>query len=1444
MRFRTPLQRAGFWLCLLILTLFAIKGLVVVSQFVGYASLNTEAGTITRLVIDHRIPTQYWGGVFGVSVRVPGYTASQFDDVYAQSLEEKNLLFNCMESNIEHEVYATTVDPALLDLGSLSPMTGAELDTYYGRNSSDFDSAANTFNQPFSFNYGTSQVNSWGTVTWKLGEDPPTTFRMGIAQTLNGTPVFVAIVTNFTDGFNGRLYNYQLMLRGINESATRYYFWTDPNDVCPEGEGTEPNKGVVYGKVTTTTGVPIPGVIVDVAGVTNVTNSSGDYRIQTAEGFHNIWALKEGFQVYHNNVTVVRNNETRHDIVLEEEVIPNDYTNVGPGQDNPGVGTGVDEAGTGVGPGQDVGPGEAPIMPVVQQPKVIEGKDYIISLTELNRRLRIGQFLQERIYVYSFKKTPASVSFRINGTNVSRLISVDKTQMTVQPNGKGEFVLTVFGVPPEGVFNGSIYLEGDLNATIPVHLEVLPRQQLPIEALQIQVETSEKRYFPSDLVRVKTDLRNMLSDQQYPVRLFFTVQDPEGKETLWTYDTNIFVKTAFSLFKSFKLAPNAKSGDYILRVTASYLDLNSATSTIFHIDVPFWQRSFLGIKTWFWFLILSFIGLCVGAFYYIRHQIESKKKYHLKVEYDELPKPGLRSIYVGKIAETDKTTYFNLENFKTHTIVAGSTGGGKSVSAQVIIEEALEKNVAVLVFDPTAQWSGMLRPCKDKTMLSLYPLFGMKKTDAKGFPGNIRQINDAREKIDIRKYVKPGEIQVFACHKLDPKDMDILVANAIREIFHAQFDEQKLLRIMFVFDEVHRLLPKFGGSGDGFLQIERACREFRKWGLGVLLISQVLSDFVGTIKANINTEIQMRTRDEGDLERIRQKYGEEVLRSLVKATVGSGMVENPAYNRGKPYFIAFKPLKHSVERLSDEEIEQYNTYNDQIDDLAYSLEQLEELKVDVFDLKLELKLALDKVKTGNFNMVKIYLEGLAPRIAKQWQKLGKEPKKLVRELVDMGEIQAELKKAQQERDKYVAEKKAEGEEGEKKEEKKEWGWTDDVPPDRILNLKNGMIVINLASLYDEVSAMKDADLPNEFDPDPQPPEEGKSAPPPKNTFAAWVRDAVGDQKLANALAACKTKDELVKVLDKKKESQDIGDVKPPEWFAKQTADAPAAAPAASASAQKPTAPAQESASVAPPAGGNSAGIPAEDAQPASPTSPTPPPQAPEQAAVPPSAEAALAEPAQGAGGAEQAPVEGAAAPAAPTAAPASSHDAAGATGPAPPQAQGGEEEGGEIMEAGQPEGGEPQVLEAGQPEGEEPRPGKAPGAPAPLVGGEPEAQPEPTPVVKGGVTMLNRPREEETTSAQASGNPVAKATGGASLDELVVQDEGQAFRLDNGTVIHGVKELKEYLPQMPEEEFRKHVGLDYNHFADWISGVFHNDELAHKIGSVQNKEEMIAALNG
>jgi hypothetical protein len=186
-----------------------------------------------------------------------------------------------------------------------------------------------------------------------------------------------------------------------------------------------------------------------------------------------------------------------------------------------------------------------------------------------------------------------------------------------------------------------------------------------------------------------------------------------------------------------------------------------------------------------------------------------------------------------------------------------------------------------------------------------------------------------------------------------------------------------------------------------------------------VLISQVLSDFVGEVKANIGTEIQMGTRYEGDLERVGVKYGDDILKSLVKEPIGTGMVVNAEYNSGRPYFLSFRPLLHNTRRLSKEEITKYEEYFIEIEDLDFQAEELKKENLDVLDLELELKLAKGKVKEGQFQMAEMYLESLRPRFVDSSKKLGKAPRHFVRKKIAREEVAKGIEEAKKERAKYI-----------------------------------------------------------------------------------------------------------------------------------------------------------------------------------------------------------------------------------------------------------------------------------------------------------------------------------------------------------------------------------------------------------------------------------------
>ncbi len=731
-----------------------------------------------------------------------------------------------------------------------------------------------------------------------------------------------------------------------------------------------------------------------------------------------------------------------------------------------------------------------------------------VKITPLNieKRVRVGDFIEQKIKITNNRENRISLAFTVDG-DANAITKISRENVVIDPGKTEEIKLTFFG-ENISTYVGSFIVLGNINSEIPIEISVTDTNNVPVEAVLIEIEPITEKAVVGSVFSFKVGLQNLLTDETFDVRMHYSI---DRIEDVTTYKLNksfyeeeevVELDTSLTLVKEYNMPKFIRPGTYVINVEAEFLGITTSASRTFIVVEPFWDHIILGILPVRWVIFSgSILSFLIIAFIIYKKRSAKKKRYVVKIDYNLLPKPGPRAAYLGMIAETNKKTYFDLEAFTTHSVIAGSTGGGKTVSAEVIVEEALMKGVSVIVFDPTAQWTGFLRKNTDKKMFSLYPKFGLKKTDARAFNGNVRQILDAREIIEIKKYIKPGEINVFSITKLDPADADILVSNAIRQIFKANFPESRELKLMIIFDEVHRLLPKFGGSGQGFIQIERGAREFRKWGIGLMLISQVLSDFVGETKANINTEIQMRTRDQGDLDRIKSKYGGYMLQSLLKSSTGTGMIENASFNKGNPYFVAFRPLLHEHARLSDEELDNYNKYNEIIDTLDFQLEQLEKEGIDVFDLRLELKMALDKVKSGSFNMVDIYLEGLKPRIKEQWKKIGKEPPKMKRKLVSEEELKEEFLKAKKAREEY--EKKSGGK-----------GRTGGVKP---LTFDNGIMVTKKNELLDALEAMNQPT----FD---------KHVNDKKNEIADWMKNI--NKALAEELAKTKDKEEMIKILSK------------------------------------------------------------------------------------------------------------------------------------------------------------------------------------------------------------------------------------------------------------------------------------------------------------------------
>lgn len=1003
--------------CLLII--IALAGLIYFVNYTGYASLESRGGTITEVRISQILGNpEYWSGVHGVAVLVPEYNLPFSLDVYANKIHLGIFLFNCFQRRIPHELYASLINSTNLNWSSLQPATPEDIDNFLGINYTNSNvSATRMFTNNMTVQIGNITYIVPALYTKKYDEAIPQTYDTGVLKDGDGNLVFVSHIYlyNFSLCYYGGICNYQMMLPVrnctslINQTNNcisnasnytgyeHYNFFNDPTDYCPSGENPFLDYGNVSGNVTDASGNILDEVLIVVGEYATFSNSSDtirNYHIRLPVGQYYIFAVKSGYQTYVNQINITFENMTFHNIIMQLTPVQNDNQNTKTHD-------------------YDY---EYEVPPQIQMPARIEGRQFIISISAINRTIKMGEFIQEAVNFQNLKNSSLRVNLRIDGI-VKDLIQMDNSQLVIASNENIPLVLTIFGNKEPGVYDGYLNVSGDINAQIPITITIV-KDRLPVEALLLDVEVYNKVVNVGDKLQFRTKLNNMLTATPYPVFLRFTIQNKLGNETYW-YDTaNINLITSFSLFKEVPITDKLKPGDYVVRVTAEYLGLSSSASDTFRVQVPIYMMNLLGFAAWKWLLLLLLLLLAYLVYRIVKKYLRSKKKYDVPIDMGSLPKKDKKALFIGLLAETKNKAYLNSENLTTHTIVAGSTGGGKSFSAQVIVEEALQKKKSVIVFDPTGQWTGFLRKLTDKSLLRKYPDFDMNPEMAKGSDGNIKVITNPYEEIQLKKFIKPGEIHIFVLNRLQPEEIDIFVGNTIMQVFNQHFEESRELKILMVYDEVHRLLPKFGGSGVGLLQLERGCREFRKWGIGLIMISQVLGDFVEEIRANIGTEIQMRTRDESDLERIKEKYSDIFKKTLLRSVVGTGMIQNADYNKGRPYYVTFRPILHSIQKLSEEELNKYAELNEVLSDIEYQLEQLEKEKQDVFDLQLELKLAYDKLKTGAFSIVDVYLEGLTPRIENIWKKIGKKPQKREIKLIDKKLMEQEIKKAEEARKKY------------------------------------------------------------------------------------------------------------------------------------------------------------------------------------------------------------------------------------------------------------------------------------------------------------------------------------------------------------------------------------------------------------------------------------------
>jgi hypothetical protein len=588
---------------------------------------------------------------------------------------------------------------------------------------------------------------------------------------------------------------------------------------------------------------------------------------------------------------------------------------------------------------------------------------------------------ENKTYLFSVRnKAAGNITVSLDVQGLEDFIFPEKKLFDILYNGTETFDIEV-SVPDTmgtGTYTGSILVTGagktqEIPVTMTVSVEAKDLVALSIDILTPNVN-------PGSKLRFGVELRNLALPPGFDVELIYVVKESERERIVAEVNETVFLEESIVFSKSVEIGVENPVGQYFLEVWAYFADDKSVNEVaVFNLIEPYWSTSEGRVIL----LILAFIGLGILGYYgwkrYQAWRLE-RARYIFPLNFRKIPVEREDSFWLGRIAESDKKAWFYPADLTTHLLIAGSTGAGKSVGASIFVEEALERNIPVLVFDPTAQWTGFVKALDDQNLMKYYGSFGMDAKSARPFKGMIIEITDPQEllfeiKQGFKRYLNPGEITVFTMDKLKPGQYDEAVNTIIDALFSISWEESTTLKLIVVFDEVHRLLEKYGGKG-GYVSLEKAAREFRKWGIGMIMCSQVLADFKEAIAGNVLTEVQLNTKSMGDIEKASTKYGEEYAKKISRQGIGIGMIQNPKYNDGKPYFIHFRPTWHNPHKISNKEMDIYKEFANRLETIEAKIEQIKKSGKDTFDIELELKLAKDKLKSGRFRMAKIYITSL------------------------------------------------------------------------------------------------------------------------------------------------------------------------------------------------------------------------------------------------------------------------------------------------------------------------------------------------------------------------------------------------------------------------------------------------------------------------------------
>ncbi|MBU0980103.1 MAG: carboxypeptidase regulatory-like domain-containing protein, partial [Nanoarchaeota archaeon] len=421
----------------------------------------------------------------------------------------------------------------------------------------------------------------------------------------------------------------------------------------------------------------LSNVTIAIGGFITQSDDNGSYSISLpAKSFYYLFAMKADYEIFMTNLignnSLTPGNTTYYNITMEKYSPPGLGPGMGPGA-GPGSGPGL---GPGLGPGSGVmveRPEEiSEITTDAQKIKDVSETvaDVVLSLDRIIRKIRQGSFLEDFLVVYNYRPTSVDLQARVEG-DAAKLIDVKTPTVKVPPNSSMSIRFRILGNAKQGIYNGNMVIDGDYRAVIPIEVSIIKEEDLPIEAMIMNIKPLNKVVNTNGLLRYKLDLVNLLIDRAYNINIHYSINHQNGTEIIPIGDEELSLQTFHSVINEYRIPDDFPVGDYILTADATYMGKTATSSALFTVKLPVYKYRIFGfLPVWLLFVLLFVAGATLITIKIVKKQMEKKKRFHAKIDYKLLPQPGERSLFVGQIAETTHDSYMDMDVLTVHTIVA------------------------------------------------------------------------------------------------------------------------------------------------------------------------------------------------------------------------------------------------------------------------------------------------------------------------------------------------------------------------------------------------------------------------------------------------------------------------------------------------------------------------------------------------------------------------------------------------------------------------------------------------------------------------------------------------------------------------------------------------------------------------------------------------------